>query len=1032
MEDGARGARTIDDLWRELNARAAPPPRPVVRNAATSGIAGLGLPGVTTHTRILPSKSGAGGKAGSSGGGGGWGAGGAAQPAQPPAPPPVPLPPEAAGVSAADLQSYVVGLQRTINCLTDPDRSTRRRAIESLSAKLLRGDAATPAAGPQLLQAVLCGPLLAPLTAMLSDTVERCRCCALQLLLDSAGVVPDLQPLLPPLLPPLAARVAAHPPAEPAEELRLQAAQLVGRFVERVSGSALLPHVRELAALLAAGLEDPYHEIKKAAAGVLAALAVRVPPAALEPHAERLLSVLVAGLGHAHSRVRQALLAALDALLAAGAAPHALVERIVVPGVRPLAADRATAVREAFFAALGRWMGAGAGSQADGGQAGGSGWEGGPEGEGAAARCRRLAPLLLPLLLLGVSDEAEPVAALVLSTLENVGDAWAAAGPAEAAEAAAAAAAVDGAAGGTAAADAPAAAMEVDGADGGAQQQLEPSAAAVEAAGLQPPYRRLPRAGARAMGAALLPALLPPLLRELGEWTIAQRCAAARCLHALLVLAGGAATPQLARLVPALCSAVGDDDADVAGRVAACVRVVGALVPAAHWLPLAADAVADGKAGAGARANALVVLSRLAHAAGRAGQRLAPQQLAALAAALGGDEALGAAAEHAGARAQLLVAVRAVLEWAGAAAGEPAVAGPLYRALLQLHGSAEADGPAAAGEAAAVRETLAQLEAVAARAAANSGGESAGGGGGVLCAALGPPLLESLTADARSWAPGSPALLAFGSLLRTAPPRCLAALLPRAFDAVAPIVADADADPGVRLALLALLEDLLRDDASAEAFRAPGAAAAALTRLLMPPLTWRAGKVAAAVRFASVRALAAAVERRVADEGALRAAVDAGLLPLLHQCLDEDWHPEVRLAAAAVEASLLAAVGRSLSDEQRRAVYTELLKRLDDSSNAVRVAACGAIAAFAGALPAHYCDANSGYLAAGVVPHMDDGDAAVSAAAAAALEALAAVKPAAVAAEVSKARPVFRAVHLCDRVLAACGAGGGSGGGGDA
>ncbi|GBF88618.1 hypothetical protein Rsub_01333 [Raphidocelis subcapitata] len=203
---------------------------------------------------------------------------------------------------------------------------------------------------------------------------------------------------------------------------------------------------------------------------------------------------------------------------------------------------------------------------------------------------------------------------------------------------------------------------------------------------------------------------------------------------------------------------------------------------------------------------------------------------------------------------------------------------------------------------------------------------------------------------------------------------------------------------------------------------------------VVPARTHAWSIAAAAVRFASVRALAAAVERRVADEGALRAAVDAGLLPLLHQCLDEDWHPEVRLAAAAVEASLLAAVGRGLSDEQRRAVYTELLKRLDDSSNAVRVAACGAIAAFAGALPAHYCDANSGYLAAGVVPHMDDGDAAVSAAAAAALEALAAVKPAAVAAEVSKARPVFRAVHLCDRVLAACGAGGGGsgGGGGDA
>lgn len=55
------------------------------------------------------------------------------------------------------------------------------------------------------------------------------------------------------------------------------------------------------------------------------------------------------------------------------------------------------------------------------------------------------------------------------------------------------------------------------------------------------------------------------------------------------------------------------------------------------------------------------------------------------------------------------------------------------------------------------------------------------------------------------------------------------------------------------------------------------------------------------------------------------------------QCLDEDWYPDVRLAAAVVEGALLDAIGSALSDEQRRAVYTELLKRLDDSNNQVRL-----------------------------------------------------------------------------------------------
>jgi hypothetical protein len=601
------------------------------------------------------------------------------------------------------------------------------------------------------------------------------------------------------------------------------------------------------------------------------------------------LQVLAAGLAHPHSRVRLALLSALDALMASGAAGQPLVEGLVVPGARPLAADRAPAVREALFSALAVWMGAGAAAtttavpaDADAGS-GGTVSGGGPQ-EAPTARCRRLAPLLLPLLLLGVSDESQQVAALALAKLEAVGGVWAAGEPTAASAGQggeAAAMQIDGQEDGTAG----------DGAEGAATSGV--SDAAVAAAALPPPYQGRPCAGACAMGGALLPQLLPPLLRELGEWTVAMRCSAARCLHALLVLAGPAATPQLGRLLPALCAAVGDEEAEVAARVAACARFVGALVPAAHWLPLAADAVADGKTGNSARANTLVVLATMLHAAGCATQRVEPAQLAALAAAVGGDDVLAAAAEHAGARLQLLAAVCALLAWAGAAAGAPAMAALLYRALMQLHGSAEAEGPAGAGEVAAVRETLLQLEhavesnaaaaAAGDAAAAAVGGTASSGNSGLLCAAYGAPLLEALAATADTWSAGSPPLLAFSALLRTAPPAHLAALLPRAVEVVSPIVSDHESDPALRLALLRLVDGLLESESSGEAFWVPGATAAVLTRLVMPPLTWRAGKVAAAVRFQAVGCLATAVRRRLAGEEALAAAVDAGLLPLLHQ-----------------------------------------------------------------------------------------------------------------------------------------------------
>ncbi|KIY93745.1 hypothetical protein MNEG_14215, partial [Monoraphidium neglectum] len=502
--EGAKPKRSVEDVWRELNA-----PRPVVRSAAASGMATFGIPGVTTHTRILPRHPPT-GSAAAPGAQQGGDAGSNAVPtttAPPSEPPSAPsCSPEQAGVSGAELQSYLAGMQRTINCLTDPDRSTRRSAIDAISAKLLRGDAASPAAAPQMLQAALCGQLLQPLLAMLGDPVERCRAGALQLLLEASARVPQLEPLLPPLLGALGARVGQLPPLEPAEELRLQAAALVGRAVERASPSALAAQSGELCGLLAAGLADPYHEIKKSSAAALAVLAGRVEPAVLESHAERLVQVLTAGLSHPHSRVRLSLLSALDALLSVGAVPQQLVQGAVAPGVRPLAADRASAVREAFFAAAARWMGAGGGG-----------------GEAAGARAQLHAPLLLPLLLLGVSDESGSVAELALAQVEAVGDAWQfgrGSGDAAAAGAGAAAPMESGE-------EAVAAPMQVDGcgslslrgdgveqaADTGGEAAVQQ--AAVAAAALPPPYRGLPGAGARAMGAALLPELLPPMLRDL-------------------------------------------------------------------------------------------------------------------------------------------------------------------------------------------------------------------------------------------------------------------------------------------------------------------------------------------------------------------------------------------------------------------------------------------------------------------------------------------------------------------------------------
>lgn len=57
-----------------------------------------------------------------------------------------------AGVPPEQLAAYVATIQRTINCLSDPDRTTRKQAAASLLKKLTCGDSVSPVPEPPLLQ----------------------------------------------------------------------------------------------------------------------------------------------------------------------------------------------------------------------------------------------------------------------------------------------------------------------------------------------------------------------------------------------------------------------------------------------------------------------------------------------------------------------------------------------------------------------------------------------------------------------------------------------------------------------------------------------------------------------------------------------------------------------------------------------------------------------------------------------------------------------------------------------------------------
>ena len=397
-----------------------------------------------------------------------------------------------------------------------------------------------------------------------------------------------------------------------------------------------------------------------------------------------------------------------------------------------------------------------------------------------------------------------------------------------------------------------------------------------------------------------------------------------------------------------------------------CVHVLGVNLPARHWMPLAAEAVAAEQQTAGQRTAALVVLSGLLYSAAKSGSAVDSSCLQLAAVTLCGAQ-LGAAAAGADGVAlqqQLLAACSNLLQWAG-----PASAGAgaqLFQLLLQLW-AVEADSGAeasAAVEKAAVPDTasltaaavLAQLVTVLGSASpadlCNQYGPAmlqsclqvsemaAGGGAGGHAHAVAehrlhlvfehstltccPAALLTLELQGHEqWTHVHAGWRSLSALLRLCNTQALLQLWPEALPALQRVAADHERDPRLRLDLLHLAAALLADDSKAGAWGQAEAGQLLVRSVLLPALVWRAGRVPAAVRYAALTALvtllsgqrlpAAQLAQLASEEGAgegsaagSQQATAGGLLGQVAGCMDEDYEPDNRQLACHTLQLLLA------------------------------------------------------------------------------------------------------------------------------
>jgi len=112
-----------------------------------------------------------------------------------------------------------------------------------------------------------------------------------------------------------------------------------------------------------------------------------------------------------------------------------------------------------------------------------------------------------------------------------------------------------------------------------------------------------------------------------------------------------------------------------------------------------------------------------------------------------------------------------------------------------------------------------------------------------------------------------------------------------------------------------------------------------LKMILMPALTWKAGKPNMAIRKASMVCMIKLVELNIIERDTLYMNI-TGVWNLIKNAMDDDWSTDMRYASVVFTKHFVTYLKVSLTDEDYKGMYPELLKRMDDAQDGIRIEMC--------------------------------------------------------------------------------------------
>lgn len=881
-------------------------------------------------------------------------------------------------------ESFRLKFQRAINRVNDKDRNTRKRGLQSLLDELPWNDE-FQSDHMQIMSQDIFGLVV----TRISDPVEKCRELSLCICEKLVMKCQNHEQLCSDLVKTLCSRIGETPFPESAEEIRLQVIKVLylvcthPKLKDLIlsSYSTIIPAIGKV-------LLDSFPSVKKDAADLLYNL-TQSGPVLIRLHFKSVLRGLTVNAVHQHSKVRVSTIKALEGCLCCVTEEFpSVMKETLVHLFNKIITDNSALVRLCLTGLCGSVLAHRCRLGVDWGVKGGAG----AELSLSTATGNSGEVELMKLLLQLAADPAPEVAERGVQGLQLAGKAWMAKKD-------------------LIATDNGAIPMETEQSEGGDD-------------------------ALRAMLAESASVLASDLLDDglAHGWTKDSRVRAFRGLRWLLrVLSVGkwgeeTVTPLLPPLFDGLAPYLQDEEADVRLSCENCCQCVGESLAPAPWTEFLTARVktirtSGTESQKGLLFRLLAPLLRGYFARPDAVKDDATSSVHGLVfvvcESIAQPDLFQDSSETL--REAVLLLIRSIIDACPTVCCSPtaAVAGNLCLSLSVLRGGDGGDVSVVVEAAARELIRLARLH------SSTTGGDGTDGDEAKLLSRYFTHCMSAIKLPASGrWTTDSPHKAAFETLVRLCPE---AAWQHR--DTLAVIAAHIQ-PPGsetdealqtlqsTRMSFLSLLGGLLR--AGAADWRCGAAmkeaSAKLLEDMLLPNLVWKAGRAEAAIRKVSMTASHALLKAGGIDPEILYRMAPR-LVPALVAQLD-DHDESGRLLACLCVGAVLVRLKGAFGDQAVREMYPALLKRLDDSSDKVRLAICPVLEVFfASAAPECFRGTPLDYMVDIFLVHLDDPDTAVQESVLKVLRSAMALDAGLVQKKAENSRISMRSPALIDRLL---------------